>query len=392
MDSSPKHKQSCNCSNDSDGESKWASSEVKRKASKDGGGDDDTLIHRVPEPSTRAPFDPVPACMVPRRLFVAQEEEEDAREQDEESLPIHVMRVENDQRRSDDTQRPRLAEAPKLWRARPDPLLQEMDDPDGATQTLSRDNSGEIRLRSFRRTKTPPPLDHLMLPQTPSRLSLGESGNSISPRPLKRDYIQFHEGSSYYADHGRDSMMGALDAGSASWWENHQQGFLVVAYVTLLLTVAGVVEVLASVLLLEDSSLQKASLTITNILHFFVTFFYFHWMKGGTCCWQDHDGDLDHFLTLWDQIQFNNPHTARIRLALRVLPTLLCYVACLKVGFGERPGLCAINIVVWYLTLLSKMPGMTGLVACGMSPSSHPGLTLKDRSLRAKLLPGSSLE
>ncbi|CAB9507967.1 ORM1-like protein 3 [Seminavis robusta] len=232
-----------------------------------------------------------------------------------------------------------------------------------STMTITRDNNGEIRLRTVKRSKTPPPSEQLMLPQTPPRMSHGGENSTISsPRPNRarvnsREYIHSYDG--IYAD-GDDMAGFDIQRNAGSWWEN-QQRHMFLAYVIVLFFVGLSVEMIVSGLV-EDISVRKASMTVTNLIHFSVTLIYLHWMKGGT---HEDQGDLDH-LTLWEQIEAT-PNTGGLRLALRIVPTVLCYMACLWAGFTDGPRLCIINLIIWYLTLLGKMPWMNGVRIFGIN-------------------------
>jgi ORMDL family len=216
-------------------------------------------------------------------------------------------------------------------------------------RTIETDSEG-LCLRT--RAKTPP--------MTPPRLSHSDddstSSGPVRPRLNSRDYVHSYDGA--YGDGNDMTGFDLAVRNGGSWWE-HQQWFMFVAYV-IVLTIVWVYTTMTVML----------SWTVTNVLHFSVTLIYLHWMKGGT---HEDQGDLDH-LTLWEQIEAT-PHTGSLRLALRLVPTFVCYMACREAGFSEGPILCALNLAVWYLTLLGKMPWMNGVRIFGIN--SH--ITDKER-------------
>ena len=165
--------------------------------------------------------------------------------------------------------------------------------------------------------------DTIKMPATPPKLSnSSDDADSMSPRPARarmnsREYTHTYEGN-YGA--GNDDMVGIdIARGSGTWWE-HQQGFLLVSYVALVL-VAGLIITMALAPWDNDNFSLKLSGTVTNFLHFAITLIYFHWLKGGT---HEDQGDLDH-LTLWEpQLFFAMWRVLRLdgdRLKVSVLST-----------------------------------------------------------------------
>ncbi|CAB9498200.1 Saccharomyces cerevisiae [Seminavis robusta] len=230
----------------------------------------------------------------------------------------------------------------------------------------------------------------------PAQRNLNRTGtagrSSEQPRPLERDhdaspssgpnhvrvnsrdYVHSYEGS--YAD-GNDMAGFHIFRNTGSWFEE-QMWFLFLVYVIVLFIVAFYVEVMVSFLTDptdEQLTSGRVSLTITNTIHFFVTLTYVHWMKGGTC-WQDHDGDLDH-LTLWEQIEAI-PNTGWLRFALRNVPAVLCYLACWQSGWEAY--ICAFNVIVWFFTLLGKLPWMNGVRVLGINShiTDHEPMPMDD--------------
>jgi hypothetical protein len=207
------------------------------------------------------------------------------------------------------------------------------------------------------------------MPSTPPKLShsgIDGADDSMSPHPARarlnsREYTHSYDGN-YGA--GNDDMVGVdIARESGSWWQ-HQQGFLLVSYVIVVLVV-GLIVTMALAPLSNDSINVKLSGTVTNFLHFIVTLIYFHWLKGGT---HEDQGELDH-LTLWEQLEAT-PGTGTLRFVLRLTPTLLCYIACIEAGWGQAKGLCSVNVGIWSLTMLGKMPFMNGVRIFGIN--KHP--------------------
>jgi hypothetical protein len=150
---------------------------------------------------------------------------------------------------------------------------------------------------------------------------------------------------------------------TSGWWEE-QRSFMLISYVGVL----GLVWVVATMILScfeDDKKLVKLSLTATNFIHFVSTLIYLHWLKGA--CTND-QGDLDH-LTVWEQIEAT-PGTGTLRLILRLIPTLLCYIACWDAGWGDAQAMCTINVIIWSLAMLGKMPFMNGVRILGIN--RHP--------------------
>lgn len=191
-------------------------------------------------------------------------------------------------------------------------------------------------------------------PTTPPRMTLSEDGDSLSNHPVRgransREYVGNYD----KTFGGQDDMVAvdiALHSG-ASWEANKWSLF--VCYVIGVIGMGVVVMMMVS---LVDSKLGG---TVTNVLHFFVTLYYLHWAKGGL---HEDSGELDH-LTLWEQIDAT-PRCANLRLGLRVVPTVLCYLACLEagwnVGWKDAWFVCSVNVVAWGFGQLGKMPFMNG--------------------------------
>ena len=202
---------------------------------------------------------------------------------------------------------------------------------------------------------------HLHVPNTPPRMTHSiDEGDSMSPMPARgrtnsREYVNNYDKT---FSCGQDDMVGfdiARHAGG--WWEN-QQWYFFSAYVIALIFVGAAVMSVAS---LANS---KLGLTAINVVHFLVTLFYLHWGKGA---YDDEHGELSH-MTLWEQID-GTPRATNLRLAFRVVPTIICYLACWEAGWDDWM-VCAFNCIVWYLSLLGKMPFMNGVRIFGIN--AHP--------------------
>lgn len=204
------------------------------------------------------------------------------------------------------------------------------------------------------------------MPGTPPRLSHSDD-DSISPRPTRarvnsREYVHSYDGA--YGS-GNDDMVGVIVARDAGGWWVGQQWSMFTAYIMVLVGIGVVVGMLVSSLFPKEGRMACLTFTITNIIHFFVTLIYLHWMKGAT---REDQGDLEH-MTLWEQIEAT-PDAGRLRFALRMVPTGLCYLACIEAGWKDDLAVCTVNVIVWYLTLLGKMPFMNGVRILNIN--AHP--------------------
>lgn len=223
----------------------------------------------------------------------------------------------------------------------------------------------DILRRRMDRSKTPP---QVRPPITPPRLSHSSEDDSISPRPARervnsREYTHSYDGA-YGA--GNEDMIGVVVARTAGgWWEKHQL-YMFTAYILVLLLVGLVVAMAVSSAPADKGAqfnLASMTFTVTNCIHFATTLIYLHWMKGS--CGED-QGDLEH-MTLWEQIEAT-PNTGWLRLGLRLVPTGLCWCACVEAEWEFWESI--LNVVVWYLTLLGKFPFMNGKRLLGIN--AHP--------------------
>ena len=191
--------------------------------------------------------------------------------------------------------------------------------------------------------------------------SVNEGGdNMMSPRPNRgrtnsREYVSNYD-KTYSC--GQDDMVGFDIARHAGGWWEDQQWYFFSAYLIALIVVGAAVMFVASLVLADDS---KLGVTLVNVVHFVVTLYYLHWGKGA---YDDEHGELSH-MTLWEQID-GTPRATNLRYALRVVPTIICYLACWEAGWDDWR-VCAFNCVVWYLSLLGKMPFMNGVRLFGIN-------------------------
>jgi hypothetical protein len=126
-------------------------------------------------------------------------------------------------------------------------------------------------------------------------------------------------------------------------------------FVAVYLTLCGAVQLLS--LALTD---LDRSWTVTNLVHLAVTMAYVHWLKGSL---YDEQGEMN-ALTVWEQLEATQG-TKPVRQVLLVVPTALCYAACHFCGYEIR--LCVINVVVWLVGVLAKLPFMNGVRIFGIN-------------------------
>lgn len=107
----------------------------------------------------------------------------------------------------------------------------------------------------------------------------------------------------------------------------------------------------------------RHSWTITNAAHGLVTLTYLHWIKGSPNFADDH-GEMNG-MTLWEQMDSNpTPHPNQRR-ALLIVPTVLCHAACHFAGYDKT--LCLLNVTVWSICIVAKMPFMNGVRLLGIN-------------------------
>jgi hypothetical protein len=113
------------------------------------------------------------------------------------------------------------------------------------------------------------------------------------------------------------------------------------------------------------------SWTVTNVAHGFITMLYLHWIKGSpNFCDVSGSGAMNG-LTTWEQLYHpgyvaeNNKRFSDSKLVLLVVPTILCYVGCAFSSYDRT--CCVINVIVWVICIIAKMPFMHGVRILGIN-------------------------
>jgi len=124
----------------------------------------------------------------------------------------------------------------------------------------------------------------------------------------------------------------------------------------------------ASAWLYYYASQKLTSWTLTNAVHLLVTMVYIHWLKGSFLL-VDEQGELN-AMTAWEQLeavpdQGDSAAVAHVKSALLTVPTLLTYVAC--VGCHFDPVTCGLNVLLWSIAMLAKLPWMNGVRIFGIN-------------------------
>lgn len=116
----------------------------------------------------------------------------------------------------------------------------------------------------------------------------------------------------------------------------------------------------------------RYSWTVTSVGHGFLTLVYLHWIKGSPNFYEQ--GEMN-AMTLWEQIASapsSDPafrqRKENQRKALFVVPTILCYIACVFGAFDL--GLVSINVVVWVILIVAKLPFMHGVRILGINSTA----------------------
>lgn len=188
----------------------------------------------------------------------------------------------------------------------------------------------------------------------PPRLARSEDADSLGSavptrgRTSSRDYV--HDYDKSYAN--QDDMVGMVI--DRRGFRKDQLWGLFTCYV-IAVTVMGM-----AVMMVVPFS--KWGFTVTNILHFLVTLYCLHWSKGG---WSDDQGELLH-MTVWEQLAATKG-ARNLRVSFRLVPIVLCYLACVEVGWGAAPLECALNCVVCILSELGKTSMMDGIRIAGIN-------------------------
>ena len=103
------------------------------------------------------------------------------------------------------------------------------------------------------------------------------------------------------------------------------------------------------------------SWTVGHAIHFVITLIYLHWIKGSPNFYEQ--GEMN-AMTTWEQL-VSTPGTFAQRRALLVVPTLLCYAACHFAHYESK--LVALNVIIWAISVLAKMPFMNGVRILGIN-------------------------
>ena len=124
----------------------------------------------------------------------------------------------------------------------------------------------------------------------------------------------------------------------------------------------------ASAWLYYYASQKLTSWTLTNAVHLLVTMVYIHWLKGSFLL-VDEQGELN-AMTAWEQLeavpdQDRAAAVAQVKSALLTVPTLLTYMAC--VGCHFDPVTCGVNVLLWSIAMLAKLPWMNGVRIFGIN-------------------------
>ena len=104
--------------------------------------------------------------------------------------------------------------------------------------------------------------------------------------------------------------------------------------------------------------------TVTNAAHLLVTIIYIHWLKGSFLL--DEQGELN-AMTTWEQLEAvpYAKNNVAVRRTLLTVPTVLAYTACVTSHFD--PVTCFINVVLWSIAMLAKLPFMNGVRLFGIN-------------------------
>ena len=140
----------------------------------------------------------------------------------------------------------------------------------------------------------------------------------------------------------------------------------------------------------------KVAWTLTNVVHGMFSMVYLHWVKGNPADYMDGTQGEMNAMTLWEQIvskptthlhatNSNDPNTAstnnnsntklessaapRVRGSGRdvliVIPTLLAHASCCVAKYQFQ--FAAVNVGVWAVVMLPKMPFMNGVRILGIN-------------------------
>merc|ERR1711862_74846 len=130
-------------------------------------------------------------------------------------------------------------------------------------------------------------------------------------------------------------------------WVKQKSSFLA-AYIAVVATF----QIFFAITWEDKPNTYVTSWTRTNGLHFIVTLIVVHWMKGSI---YDEQGEMN-AMTLWEQLEATE-ETEFVKRVLKLVPTVLCYLACQFSGFD--PKICSVNVIIWCLSMAAKLPIMS---------------------------------
>jgi len=100
------------------------------------------------------------------------------------------------------------------------------------------------------------------------------------------------------------------------------------------------------------------------MLHGLATMTYLHWIKGSPNFYEQ-GGEMN-AMTFWEQVESDpSLSSSFLKKVMFIVPTVLCHAAC---HFGNyRPILTMINVLVWIVVIIAKMPFMNGVRILGIN-------------------------
>eukprot|EP00980_Cylindrotheca_fusiformis_P004163 scaffold909_cov135-Cylindrotheca_fusiformis.AAC.20 len=210
-------------------------------------------------------------------------------------------------------------------------------------------------------TPTRPRMNSFDRPSTPQRPRLNSRDMSQSTpqraRLNSRDIPRSYSG--LYGEAGDDLLPFELSRKQHVDWLENGGILLLCCYVG----GVAIVEILSLAILetVENHPLPLYwSWTLTNAFHAFISIVYLHWMKGSLF---DEQGEMA-AMTLWEQLEGRFGATAAKRV-LTAVPTFLCYAACQFSNYEYN--VCVLNITIWALCMLAKLPFMNGVRLFGIN-------------------------
>eukprot|EP00594_Rhizosolenia_setigera_P011962 CAMPEP_0178972298 /NCGR_PEP_ID=MMETSP0789-20121207/20913_1 /TAXON_ID=3005 /ORGANISM="Rhizosolenia setigera, Strain CCMP 1694" /LENGTH=222 /DNA_ID=CAMNT_0020659685 /DNA_START=128 /DNA_END=796 /DNA_ORIENTATION=+ len=148
--------------------------------------------------------------------------------------------------------------------------------------------------------------------------------------------------------------------------QNNNTEWLHGGFYLLLFYVSVVVMIQLVLMALVPFKYYHLTWTMTAVIHGILSMVILHWIKGSP-------GEIDahgemNAMTLWEQMDsdtFDETRYISQKQALVTVPTLLCLLA---LNFGSFvPNLCLVNMVVWTICVIPKLPFMTGVRILGMN-------------------------